>query len=138
MNAYVDSSIILRLLFSEPGRLPEWADISYGLTSRLTEVECRRTIHRLRLQGRLTDAQAVAGHQAVYQILRSFAVADVTPSVLARACDPMPSVVGTLDAIHLTTALIWREHSNEELVLATHDRALAGAARAYGFDVIGA
>ncbi len=74
----------------------------------------------------------------MHRILRSLTLADVTPTVLARACDPMPSILGTLDAVHLTTALIWREHSNEELVLATHDRALAGAARAYGFAVIGA
>jgi predicted nucleic acid-binding protein len=43
-----------------------------------------------------------------------------------------------LDAIHLATALLWRETTGEDLTMATHDRALAIAAEAHGLRVAGA
>jgi hypothetical protein len=47
-------------------------------------------------------------------------------------------ILGTLDAIHLATALAWREAAGvEDLVMATHDLALATAARASGLRVVG-
>jgi hypothetical protein len=39
---------------------------------------------------------------------------------------------------HLATAALWREHQGAEVSMATHDAALATAARASGFGVIGA
>jgi prevent-host-death family protein len=47
------------------------------------------------------------------------------------------SASGTLDAIHLATALLWRERSDADLLMATHDATLGLAARAVGFRVIG-
>jgi hypothetical protein len=49
----------------------------------------------------------------------------------------MPLPLGTLDALHLSTAILWREVRGKELVMATHDRGLGEAARAFGFAVIG-
>ena len=57
------------------------------------------------------------------------------PPVLSRASEPMPIPIGTFDAIHLATALIWRERLGLLPQLATHDAALGAAARAFGFDV---
>jgi hypothetical protein len=45
--------------------------------------------------------------------------------------------LGTLDALHLATAVLWREMSRADLVMATHDTALGLAARAHGFPVVG-
>ena len=60
-----------------------------------------------------------------------------TAAVLRRAAQPLPTPLGTPDAIHLSTALLWREVRGEELVMATHDQMLAIAARASGLPVIG-
>ena len=49
----------------------------------------------------------------------------------------MPTELGTLDAIHLATALRWREGASTELVMATHDPALGTSARAFGLRVVG-
>jgi len=49
----------------------------------------------------------------------------------------MPMPIGTLDAIHLATALIWRDRMGPLPEMATHDSALGAAARAFGFDVRG-
>lgn len=57
--------------------------------------------------------------------------------MLARAAQPMPTELSTLDAIHLATALLWRERATAELVMATHDAALGTAARAFGLRVVG-
>jgi hypothetical protein len=46
-------------------------------------------------------------------------------------------LLGTLDAIHLATASLWLEQNEVALTMATHDEALAIAARAIGFDVVG-
>jgi hypothetical protein len=50
----------------------------------------------------------------------------------------MPTELGTLDAIHLATALLWRDFTDEPLTMATHDAALAIAAEAHGLPVVGA
>lgn len=62
---------------------------------------------------------------------------DVTRTVLRRTAEPFPTPLGTLDAIHLATALAWREASGEALTMATHDKALGMAARAVGLEVVG-
>jgi predicted nucleic acid-binding protein len=63
---------------------------------------------------------------------------DVSPAVLRRAADPFPTPLGTLDAIHLATAVLWREGRSVAPVLVTHDAQLATAARAMGFATAGA
>lgn len=45
--------------------------------------------------------------------------------------------LGTVDALHLATALIWRDRMDASLIVATHDTALGLAARTFGFDVRG-
>jgi hypothetical protein len=49
----------------------------------------------------------------------------------------MPTELGTLDAIHFATALLWKEMRRVDLVMATHDEALALGAQAYGLPVVG-
>ena len=62
---------------------------------------------------------------------------EIDDAVLGRASVPLPSPLGTLDAIHLATGLLWRETRDRELVMATHDAALGVAARACGLAVVG-
>jgi hypothetical protein len=57
--------------------------------------------------------------------------------VLSRASEPMPIAIGALDAIHLATALTWRDRMGPLPEMATHDTALGTAARVFGFEVRG-
>jgi hypothetical protein len=57
--------------------------------------------------------------------------------VIRRATQPNSVSLGSLDALHLATAEMWREVRNKEPAFATHDRQLALAARANGFRVAG-
>lgn len=137
---YLDSSVLLRRLFGQQGALAEWMEIERGIVSALVEVECLRTIDRLRVSspaGTITEQDLAIRREAVYKLLRSLDTVDVTRPVLARAAQPLPTSLGTLDAIHLATALLWREETGSGLVLATHDAALGRAARSSGLPVIG-
>jgi predicted nucleic acid-binding protein len=136
--AYLDASVALRLVLGEPNRLAEWKRIESAVASALTEVECLRTLDRLSRRGSLSEAEVAARRTAVYRLLESVEVVDVGRPVLRRASEPFPTPLGTLDAIHLSTALAWRDARSADLTMATHDQALATAARSVGLQVIGA
>jgi len=138
MRAYLDSSVILRVVLGQPGSLPEWSAVTVAVGSGVVEVECLRTMDRLRLEGGLTDEELAVRREAIYRILDEMELVDPTTPVLKRAAQPMATALGTLDAIHLATALLWRDARGGDLEMATHDRALATAARAHGFRVLGA
>jgi predicted nucleic acid-binding protein len=59
-------------------------------------------------------------------------------SILRRAGQPLLVPLRALDAIHVATAVVYRERRAPDLVFATHDRRQARAAAALGFEVIGA
>lgn len=137
MIAYLDSSVVLRVVLGQRDRLAEWPDITRGVASGLLEVECLRTLDRLQLTGALTVEDIALRREAVFRILERLELVELTRAVLHRAGQPMPGSLGTLAAIHLTTAEVWREARGEELLMATHDRSLALAARGMGMRVIG-
>ena len=137
MIAYLDSSVLLRVVLRQPDALTQWRRIERGVASALVEVECLRTLDRLRVAASLTDRELARRRQGGYRVLDATEIVEVTRPVLARAAQPMPTALGTLDAIHLATALLWCEWRGEDLVFATHDTALALAARASGVAVVG-
>lgn len=137
MIRYVDSSVLLRAVLGQRSALSGSVEAGKSITSALTRVECLRTLDRLRLEEDLSDDETVRRREAVFRVLASFVIVDLTPPILERAAQPLPTVLGTLDAIHLTTALLWREVEAEPVSFVTHDLALARAARACGLAVIG-
>lgn len=137
MIAYLDSSVVLRVVLGQPDRLAEWPKISTGIGSGLLEVECLRTLDRFRLAGKLSLEESVVRHEAVFRILEGLQLVELTAAVLRRAAQPMAAPLGSLDAIHLAAAAMWQEVRGTPVVMATHDSALALAARASGFRVIG-
>lgn len=137
MIAYIDTSALLRLVLREPGALADLRSYDALVSSELIAVESARTIDRLRLQGALTVEEAAARLRAVTNWLEAIDLVLLRPPVLSRASQPLPTPLGTLDAIHLATALIWRERMGALSTMATHDSALGLAARTFGFDVRG-
>jgi predicted nucleic acid-binding protein len=137
VTAYLDTSALLRLVLREPGALEDLRSYDALVSSELIAVECPRTIDRLRLQGALTLEEAAARVRAVTEWLDAIDLVLVRAPVLRRASEPLPTPLGTLDAIHLATALIWRERMGALPTMATHDTALGLAARTFGFDVRG-
>lgn len=137
LNVYVDSSVLLRVVLGEPNRLRIWPKITNAVSSELIRLECLRTIDRARIRLGLEDG-LVAKHRAeVLEAVDAFSLVALDPSVLERASEPFPTLLGSLDAIHLTSALLLRDEL-DGLEFATHDGALGTAARATGFSVHGA
>lgn len=137
MIAYLDSSAILRIILGQPHVLKEWRSITQGVVSALAEVECLRTLDRLRISEKLADFEIAVRRESVFRFMEALEVVELGRPVLARASQPLPTALGTLDAIHLATALLWKERSGADLVMATHDELLATAARASGLRVVG-
>ncbi|MDE2361014.1 MAG: PIN domain-containing protein [Betaproteobacteria bacterium] len=138
MIAYLDSSVLLRVVLGQRNALKEWGRVTHGVASALVEVECLRTLDRLRLARGLADEMIAEQREAVYRLLEAMEIVEITYPVLLRAAQPLPTTLGTLDAIHLATALLWKEQAGRDMSIATHDVALAIAAKASGLRVIGA
>lgn len=138
MTAYIDASVLLRVALGQPDVLPEWRTIDRGIASALIMTESLRTLDRLRLRVRLTDAAVAARRAKILELVGALEIVEIDAVVLNRASQPMPTELGTLDAIHLATALLWREMTGEALTMATHASALAIAAEAHGVRVVGA
>jgi predicted nucleic acid-binding protein len=137
MIAYVDASVLLRVALRQPDALPEWSEVQRGVSSALVMTESLRTLDRLRRRARLVDAEVASRRATILQLIGSLELVEIDALVLERAAQPMPTELGTLDAIHLATALLWKEMSRVELVMATHDGALGLAAQAHGLPVVG-
>jgi predicted nucleic acid-binding protein len=136
--AYVDASVLLRVALGQPNALAEWPTVQRGVASALVATESLRTLDRLRLRTNLADAEIAKRRATILALLASLELVDVDGLVLDRASQPMPTELGTLDAIHLATALLWKDMERVDLVMATHDAALALAALAHGMHVVGA
>ena len=136
MNVYVDSSVLLRVILGEPSRLAIWPRITNAISSELIRLECLRTIDRARIRVGFDDPRIARYRADVLEAVDSFRLIALDGAVLTRASDPFPTLLGSLDAIHLTSALLIREEV-EDLVFATHDEELGIAARATGFEVQG-
>jgi predicted nucleic acid-binding protein len=135
--AYIDTSALLRIVLREPGALDDLRSYEMLVSSELIAVESPRTIDRLRLQGSLTTEESAARVRAVNDWLEAIDLVLLRPPVLSRAGEPMPMPLGTLDALHLATALIWRDRMGPLPTMATHDTALGLAAQVFGFEVRG-
>jgi len=70
------------------------------------------------------------------QTLEMFSRVDLAPAIVSRA-GQLAGPLGTLDALHLATALAWKDRIGEAPVMATHDPELAAAAAVHGLLVVG-
>jgi predicted nucleic acid-binding protein len=116
---YVDTSVALAELFAED-RHPS-PDFWKGplLSSRLLEYE---------LWTRLNARGAARTHgEAARELLSRVAMVELAPTVLARALDPFPVPLRTLDALHLATALFVAERLRDLRVAAYDERMKTGA-----------
>lgn len=134
MRVYVDTSVALRVLFHEPHPLPGWGQWTEAYSSRLWYVEALRVVDRARLTGMIDDPQVAQLRRDIEVVHSVLHVVALTEPVLARAAEAFPTVLGTLDAIHLASALSVRDVVDAFL---THDAQLATAAAATGFEVQG-
>jgi predicted nucleic acid-binding protein len=89
------------------------------------------------LRAKLSDVEVATRRAALLSLIGSLELVELDAVVLDRASQPMPTELGTLDAIHLATALLWKDMTGVPITMATHDDALALSAKAHGLPVVG-
>ncbi|MGQ0505795.1 MAG: type II toxin-antitoxin system VapC family toxin [Myxococcaceae bacterium] len=141
-HVYVDASVLLRVVLDEPNQISEWDAFEEPVMSTLVEVEGLRAIDRAMRRGThprrkpLSDTQANEARVRLHQALEMFTRIELEPSIVSRA-GQLAGPLGTLDALHLATALTWKERAGVTLTLATHDPELGLAALTHGLSVVG-
>ncbi|MFW6261208.1 MAG: PIN domain-containing protein [Spirochaetota bacterium] len=140
MVAYLDTSVVLQHILRGDIAIRHAFAVGRVVTSELTRIESCRVIHRYRLHGDLDDDGLVAATDRLDAVLAGVAVADLSRAVRTRAMGSFPVVVGTLDALHLATALLYAESyldsaANEQVLVFSHDVAMNRCAAALGFPV---
>ncbi len=136
MIVYLYSSVVLRPLLKQPGRLKSWGRWEAAYSSELLGVECRRAIDRLRLMALYDDRQVGDAMDRLARIEQTIRRVRLTQSIILSASRTMPTIVKTLEAFHLVTAVAIRDRRGIDVVFATHDGQQAVAARALGFSCI--
>jgi PIN domain len=118
---YLDTSVALAHLLAEDRTPPETLWREPLIASRLFEYELWNRIHARRLsRSHGEETRAVIGRVALIEL---------APQVLARALEPFPLPLRTLDTMHLSSLLFLRERSLK-IVLASYDGRMLAAARA--------
>lgn len=117
---YLDTSVVVAWLLAEDQAPPAEFWKQPLVSSRLLEYETWTRIHSRRLG-------ASHGGQ-VRELLNRVAMVELAPPVLARALEPFPLAVRTLDALHLSTILFLRDQ-RQAIELASYDERLLAAAR---------
>ncbi|MCH7490507.1 MAG: PIN domain-containing protein [Gemmatimonadetes bacterium] len=123
---YLDTSVALAHLLAEDRCPPTHLWDETLVASRLLEYELWNRLHARSLARTHADPARM--------LLARVAFLDLTQSVLARALEPFPSQVRTLDALHLASAAFLRERG-ESVALATYDDRMAEAAEAMGLEL---
>lgn len=135
---YVDTSAVLRVLFSEAGQAVELVAGDRAIASHLLEVEAFRAVDRERLLGNLDDEQTARKRKELMELLAMLDLVPIDGHVIERAKSSFAVNVRALDAIHVVTAeLVSNEASGEVLEFWTHDNRQATAALSRGLTVRG-
>lgn len=137
MNLYLDTSIVLRVLLGDARSFRQWGKWTTAYASLLVGIESRRAFDRLRLERKIDDENVASLETNLTSFEQEVLTVPLSLAILRRASAPMRTVVKTLDAIHLATAVLIREREQEDLIFATHDGKQAIAAKALGFVVVG-
>jgi predicted nucleic acid-binding protein len=137
--AYIDTSVVMRIVLNDPHQLPEWSELRDVVSSRLLQVEALRALDQLWHRGKLTHDTFAEKAARFRSFLPRIEILPLNDEVFDRASLPLPTELGTLDCLHLATAILYRASRRKtSLLFATHDLQLARAARAMQFEVIGA
>jgi hypothetical protein len=94
--------------------LPEWRQIERRVASAVILTESLRTLDRLRLRAGLSDEAMATRRATILRPIASLELVELDEVVLERAAQPMPTELGTLDALPHVTAALWRDMSHEE------------------------
>jgi predicted nucleic acid-binding protein len=118
---YLDSSVVLAEVFAESRTPPEALWHQELVSSQLLEYEVWNRV----------NARGWRGYNAVRALFTRIYLLELDAARLARALEPFPVAVRTLDSLHLATIEHMRRNQ-PDVELASFDRRMIAAARALG------
>jgi hypothetical protein len=117
---YLDASVVLARLFAEPRSPPDRFWTETFISSRLLEYEVWNRVHARR--------PPAAYYANARELLARVDLIELATHVLARALEPFPTPVRTLDGLHLAT-LDFLRAQGDPVELASYDNRLVAAAQ---------
>ncbi len=135
--AFLDTSVVLRHILGERGAWSGLDKFTRLYASELMRVEALRVIDRLRIQSRWPEKEVALRVRLLTATSAAINVIAIQPTILRRAAEPFPTIVGTLDAIHIATALLAEHQLKKPLLFLTHDVRQGTAAQAAGLQAEG-
>lgn len=131
MIAYAESSALLAWVLGEPKGdevRRVLAAAERVVSSTLTQVECARALARGVGSGRIGRGDELAALRLMDEAAAAWTTLEMSGGILARARSPFPvEPVRTLDALHLATALAFRDAFPDLVALSLDDRVRANA-----------
>lgn len=124
---YVDTSVALAQLLAEDRQPPASLWRETLVASRLLEYEIWTRLH----SRKVADSHGEAARNLIGRI----ALLELAPPVLARAMDPFPHPIRTLDALHLASFEYLLAHA-QKAQLASYDRRMLAAAEAMRLPIL--
>jgi len=103
-SCYVDSSVILSKILKQNSPALDFSHYQEVYTSQILDIECRRVLDRIRVHDKLSEESLAEKIEELDFFLESATVILLSSLVLRRAKGAFPTVIGTLDALHLATA----------------------------------
>lgn len=136
MVGYLDSSVLLPHILLGDSAIHHVQAVSEVVSSEFLEVECRRVIHRYRIEGNLDDEGFLKAIERLENVLAAVSLLAFSPKVKKAAMGAFPVSVKTLDAVHLASASVFSEaRPEEELLMFSFDTGMNRCAQALGFGV---
>jgi hypothetical protein len=83
----------------------------------LISTESPRTLDRVRIRARLSDVEVARRRAMILNLIDALELIEIDSTVLDRAAQPMPTELGTLDAIHLASALLWKDAMSTDPIM---------------------
>jgi predicted nucleic acid-binding protein len=123
---YLDTSVAIAHLLAEDRKPPDSLWRQPLVASRLVEYEMWMRLNARGLGG--------SHGELARRLVERLAILEMLPNVLARALEPFPTPVRTLDALHLASIEFLRARG-QHLELASYDERLLAAARAIGIPI---
>ena len=131
MIAYLDSSVVLRHILLGEIAISHALEYPEVVSSELMEIECRRVLHRYRLEGDLSDTGLADARERLDAVVNGIDLLELTAPIKRRAMEPFPVTIRTLDALHIATAEAVAG-GRDNLSLFSHDRGMNVCARSLG------
>ena len=133
MVGYLDSSVLLQHILLGDAGIKQVLACDRVISSELLEIECRRVLHRYRMQGNLDDSRYIEALERLERVIAGVSILLLSLKVKKRASEAFPIIIKTLNALHLASALMFQAaRPAEYLLIFSYDVGMNRCAKALG------